>query len=42
MKAISEEFDGIWFCNDCDKTFIFGKDVDYHSSKTGHNIKSQK
>ena len=35
---ISEDIEGIWFCKDCDKTFIFGKDVNYHSNKTGHRV----
>lgn len=31
-----EDIEGVWFCKDCDKTFIFAKDVEYHNGKTGH------
>jgi hypothetical protein len=37
---LADEFDGIWFCQDCGMTFVFEKDAIYHCSKTGH--KTQK
>ena len=33
---IADEFDGVWFCQECDKTFVFRNDVIYHTGKTGH------
>lgn len=37
-RRLLEDVDQMWICNDCKKTFLFDKDVEYHKIKTSHNL----
>jgi hypothetical protein len=30
--------EGLWMCNDCEKTFVISKDAKYHANQTRHYV----
>ena len=37
-QKLLEGVDKIWFCDNCEKTFLFDNDAEYHKIKTNHNL----
>jgi hypothetical protein len=30
--------EGLWICNDCEKTFVISKDAKHHANQTRHSV----